>query len=293
MKKHVFLAMLMAVSLVQLRAQEVESEDSTVSVIGWFCPTDTLEYSISTTVEEIADGDSTVTEWTWNEFRICVKDSTKHGFTMEYVPTAMEMSDSTSAQGRLTLEAARMALGNRVMFSTDEMGVFKEITNLKEVYQNTLAVQQRLVDKLYEENPALYAKVSKPDMLKQMKERTHNLFGSKEGAAENFMALKMLFLNHGRQLPVGERELDTEVGKTYYIISTGAEEGEPNPTEGEYQIYYEVETPETDGVKTTNYYDYAYFGDGWPRRAMMTIKEDEGGKTTLTQVKIEWKSKSW
>ena len=51
--------------------------------------------------------------------------------------------------------------------------------------------------------------------------------------------------------------------------------------------------PEEDGVKATNYYEYTYFDDGWPRSAQMTIVEESGDKSTLTQFRMVWLSKVW
>ena len=294
MRKITIAAILMAVSLVQYAwAQESEPQDSTVEVIGWFCTSDTLEYSFSTVSAEVVAGDTTVTEFADNEIRICVVDSTKHGYTMESVLKSVEISDSTSAEGRLKLMAARMGMGSKVMFTTDEYGVFKEITNTKEVYQNSLEVQQKLVDQIYEETPALYAKMSKPEMLKLMKEQLRKELGSKEAFSDHFIQFKLLFLNHGKVFRLGEYDEKSEVGNVSYTVRKGSLEDDEDSTDGEYQIYYKVEMPEEDGVKTTNYYEYTYFDDGWPRSAQMTIVEESGDKSTLTQFRMVWLSKVW
>ena len=294
MRKMTIAAILMAVSLVQLaRAQGSEPQDSTVEVIGWFCTSDTLEYSFSTVSAEVVAGDTTVTEFADNEIRICVVDSTKHGYTMESVLKSVEISDSTSAEGRLKLMAARMGMGSKVMFTTDEYGVFKEITNTKEVYQNSLEIQQKLVDQIYEETPALYAKMSKPEMLKLMKEQLRKELGSKEAFSDHFIQFKLLFLNHGKVFRLGEYDEKSEVGNVSYTVRKGSLEDDEDSTDGEYQIYYKVEMPEEDGVKTTNYYEYTYFDDGWPRSAQMTIVEESGDKSTLTQFRMVWLSKVW
>ena len=294
MRKMTIAAILMAVSLVQQAwAQESEPQDSTVEVIGWFCTSDTLEYSFSTVSAEVVAGDTTVTEFADNEIRICVVDSTKHGYTMESVLKSVEISDSTSAEGRLKLMAARMGMGSKVMFTTDEYGVFKEIINTKEVYQNSLEIQQKLVDQIYEETPALYAKMSKPEMLKLMKEQLRKELGSKEAFSDHFIQFKLLFLNHGKVFRLGEYDEKSEVGNVSYTVRKGSLEDDEDSTDGEYQIYYKVEMPEEDGVKTTNYYEYTYFDDGWPRSAQMTIVEESGDKSTLTQFRMVWLSKVW
>lgn len=283
-------AMLAMVTFAAGRAQTAEPADSTVEVTAWFCTTDTLEYAVNTISAEIADGDTTVTNTTWSEFRICVLDSTRQGFKLEYVPTSVSTSDSTSSEGQLLLMTARMALGNRVVFSTDENGVFKQIENQKEVMGNALSVQQRLVDWMYEQSPSLYAVMSKTDMLKKMKKQ---LQGNKEHIMENNVNLRILLLNHGQSFPLGEREVESGVGHITYIVSKGPLEGEDDTNQDEYQVYYKVERTEPDGTKATNYYEYAYFADGWPRNVTMTIEEQKDGKTMLTQTHVEWVTKAW
>ncbi len=294
MRKMTIAVILMAVSLVQQAwAQESEPQDSTVEVIGWFCTSDTLEYSFSTVSAEVVAGDTTVTEFADNEIRICVVDSTKHGYTMESVLKSVEISDSASALGRLRLQAARMGLGSKVMFTTDEYGVFKEITNVKALYQQSLESQQKLVDQLYDEYPALYAKMGKPEMLKRMKEQLRKELGSKEAVSDHFIQFKVLLLNHGKVFRLGEYEEKSEEGNVSFIVTKGALEDDEDSTDGEYQIFYKVELPEEDGVKATNYYEYTYFDDGWPRSAQMTIVEESGDKSTLTQFRMVWLSKVW
>lgn len=119
------------------------AKDSVVRVIGWFCKTDTLEYNYSMVVAEVVGTDTTVVEAGGNDFSICVTDSTKKGYTMELVNSNPWRSDSTSAKGRMTLEAARMAAGTKVRFSTDEMGVFQGIINWKELYKKRFGLPRQ------------------------------------------------------------------------------------------------------------------------------------------------------
>ena len=89
--------------------------------------------------------------------RICAADSTKKGYTMQLVNTDVWQRDSTSVKGRMTLEAARMALGTKVLFSTDEMGGFQEIINWKDLYKNALNYQDKLVNRIFYRYRALCA----------------------------------------------------------------------------------------------------------------------------------------
>ena len=297
MKNYVLSVSLLLFSLaVNAQNQEVTDsakKDSVVQIIGWFCKTDTMEYRLSTVVAEVADGDTTVVESGGNDFRICVVDSTKNGFVMELVNTDAWRSDSTSVNGQLILAAARMALGTKIRFSTDEMGVYREIVNWKDIYKNSLAIQDKLVNEIYYKHPELYAHQNINDFKKQLKEKLEESVGSKEKFTDLYAHLKLLFAFHGKELPVGESTVENGNAVIHYMVHSGALEDEDNSNENEYQFYCQMEDKEDDGSISHYYYDYAYFDDGWPRRVLATVEEDKDGKKVITQQEIEWLSKSW
>lgn len=267
--------------------------DSLVRVIGWFNKTDTLEYHLSLVVALVENGDTTVTEATSSEFRITVADSTKNGYVMRYVPTGVWLNDSTSTEGQLRLAAARSSIGNEVLFSTDELGVFKEITNWKEVYKRATAYQQKMIDKAYYEHPELYARQPKQELVKRIKELTEETLGTKEKMTEQFVALKLLFSFHGKELPIGEMELNENQLHYYYDVTQGKLEDEEESTDDEYQIYVELTAEEDEDSHDQYYYTYNYFPDGWPREVRSTVIEPLEGKKRITQIRIEWISKAW
>ena len=297
MKNYVLSVSLLLFSLA-VNAQNQEKADtaktdSLVQIIGWFCKTDTLEYRLSTVVAEVADGDTTVVESGGNDFRICVVDSTKNSYVMELVNTDAWRSDSTSVTGQQVLAAARMALGTKVRFSTDEWGAYQEIINWKDLYKNSLSIQDKLVNEIYYKHPELYARQNINDFKKQLKEMMEEKMGSKEKITDLFPHLQLLFAFHGKELPVGESTVENGKAVIRYIVHSGALEDEDNSNENEYQLYCQMEEKEDDGSTTHYYYDYAYFDDGWPRRVLATIEEEKEGKTVITQQEIEWLSKSW
>lgn len=267
--------------------------DSVVRVIGWFNKTDTLEYSITLVEAYIENGDTTVTEANTSKFRITVADSTKNGYVMRYVPTGAWRNDSTSAQGQFLLIASRSAIGSEVLFSTDEYGVFKEITNWKEVYKRTTTFQKDYIDKIYYEHPELYARQPKQEIVKKVRETTDEMIGTKEKMTEQFLALKLLFAFHGKELKIGETAFDQNGLHYYYDITQGKLEEDDESTDDEYQIYSELEAVEEEESHPHYYYTYNYFPDGWPREVMSTIVDPLEGKTRLTQIRIEWISKAW
>ena len=250
-------------------------------------------YHLSLVEAIIENGDTTVIEATSSEFRITVVDSTKNGYVMRYVPTGVWLNDSTSTEGQLLLAAARSSIGNEVLFSTDELGVFKEITNWKEVYKRATAYQQKMIDKAYYEHPELYARQPKQELVKRIKELTEKTLGTKEKMTEQFVALKLLFSFHGKELPLGEMELNENQLHYYYETTQGKLEDEEDSTDDEYQIYVELKAEEDEDSHDQYYYSYRYFPDGWPRDVRSTVIEPLEGKKRITQIRIEWISKAW
>ena len=297
MKKNVLSVFLLLFSMmVNAQNQEVADTaktDSLVRVIGWFCKTDTLEYTVSTVVAEVVNGDTTVVEAGGNSFRICVVDSTKNGYVMEYVNTDVWRKDSTTANGQIILAAARKALGFKTRFSTDEMGSFREIINWKELYKNSLEVQEKVINQVFYEHPELYARQNINELKKKLKENSEELMGSKEKITKLFAHLTLLFSFHGKELPVGESTFEKDGQSYYYQVHAGALEDEENSNENEYQLYCTLKEKEDDGSLTSYYYDYAYFDDGWPRSVIATVVEEQAGKTVITQQHIDWVTKSW
>lgn len=285
--------MLLSLTVHAQEATDTVETDSVVRVIGWFNKTDTLEYSITLVEAYIENSDTTVTEVNTSEFRITVADSTKNGYVMRYVPTGVWRNDSTSTQGQLLLMAARSSIGSEVLFSTDELGVFKEITNWKEVYRRVTVFQKDYIDKTYYQHPELYAQQQKQEVVKHVKEVTDEMIGTKEKMTQQFLALKLLFAFHGKEFKIGETELNQDQLHYYYDITRGKLEGEDESTDDEYQIYSELKAEEDEDSNDQFYYTYNYFPDGWPREVRSTVIEPVEGKTRITQIRIEWISKAW
>ena len=275
-----------------IQAQE-EENDSVVNVIGWFCTGDTLEYVYTSKAAAVSGNDTTVTESNWNKFRICVRDSTKKGYVMEYTPLDVEPNDTTSLQGRLTYMAARAALGSHVLFSTDEMGAFKEIVNWKEISEQSMKRTVLLIDSIYKDNPALSSTIAKADLMESVRKSFDETYGSKEKMSDLFAGLKLIFSFHGQSFPLGESEGETSSGKCYYEVAKGAIEGEEATSEDDYQLYVKVDFPEEHGMKSEIHYSYDYFADGWPRSFLVTNVEHYGGREEITQFHLDWVRKSW
>ena len=286
--------MLLLTSTVHAQINVDASEaDSQVHVIGWFSKTDTLEYRFSQVVEEIVNGDTTIIDGSGGDFRICVTDSTKKGYKMEMVYTDVWKRDTLSLEGQMALMASRITLGSKVLFSTDEWGRFLGIDNWKERYKTGLDIMMKLIDSSYFHHPELYARQSKEEMVKRVKEQYDEVAGTKEKMTKLFTPLILLFSFHGHDFPVGEYTAEKEGASCYYQIHAGALEDDEDSNEDEYQMYIKLDEKEDNGSQTSCYYDYAYFDDGWPRSVLSTVVEEKAGKTVITQYHIDWVTKSW
>lgn len=288
------LSMLLLTSTVHAQINVDASEaDSLVRVIGWFSKTDTLEYQFSQVVGEIVNGDTTIIDGSGGDFRICVTDSTKNGYKMEMVYTDVWKRDTLSLEGQMALTASRMALGSKVLFSTDEMGVFQGVDNWKERYKTGLDIMKKLIDSSYFHHPELYARQSKEELMKRVKEQYDEVAGTKEKMTKLFTPLILLFSFHGHDFPVGEYTAEKDGTSCYYQVHAGALENDEDSNENEYQMYIKLVEKEDDGSQTSYYYEYAYFDDGWPRSVFSTVVEEQAGKTIITQYHIDWVTKAW
>lgn len=266
--------------------------DSLVNVIGWFGKTDTLEYMLISRVAEVNGTDTTLTEFTTDKFTIRVTDESKHGYEMEYVLDDVTIDDSTSLQAQMRLELARMGIGTKVVFTTNEMGVLGRIKNSKQIYNNSLRLQKEYAARLYERNPLLVGKISRQDLLKKWKEQLDEIFSSDEKLMKNYVGLGVLFANHGKAFPLNVTQTEKDGAKITLLATKGKLEGEEDSSEDEFQVYYNI-VQTTDSGTTIYDYDYSYFDDGWVREALVTIKEGDDNKQTITQLELTWLSKAW
>lgn len=270
-----------------------ESTDSVVEVVGWFCVGDTLEYELSSRLAEVVGNDTTILESACDEFRVCVTDSTKNGYVMEYQLTDVAMADTTTLQNLLKLRSARMGINTKVVFTTDELGVFQGIKNRKELYEHSLRLQRQLVDDLYRQMPSRFGDITREEMQKQQKERTDKVFSSKEELDKQYVGLNLLFSFHGKSIELGEHETQNDGASIYTVASKGKIDDEEYSSDEDYRFYCKVTQNQPDGSPIIYYYNYSFFPDGWPREVLFTYVEKQGDKESITQMELSWKTKSW
>ncbi|MBJ6118606.1 hypothetical protein JAO76_10410 [Pontibacter sp. BT310] len=108
---------------------QINIEDSTMQVIGYWDKNETQTYVITSESFKVTGTDTTKREFTKYEVDITIKDSTASSYTIEWVYRGIEMN----TDNQFTKELAKISENLKVIIKTDEMGAFKEVVNWEEI----------------------------------------------------------------------------------------------------------------------------------------------------------------
>ncbi len=219
--------------------EKVVPQDSTIDVIGWFNKYDTLTYWIHETSWRINGADTVRTGLVSTKVRINVVDSTANGYKMEY--TFLEFPTDTTAttpladfQNKITAKLGQKIVGTTVHFETDEYGKITKFNNLGQIKKQAKSLfKQAITD---------FSKLPEIQGLKEMgldiKDYTKGV--DTDELVDGYLAeLKMLFMNHGLSMQIGENTehedaTDTQFENTSYSsVYRDAEDGA-------YHVIYDV-----------------------------------------------------
>ncbi len=121
-----------------LQDSDVEPQDSTIDVIGFFSKNDTLIYWINESKWELDTSDTIKTAGISSKVRLTVVDSTSTGYKMDY--TILEVSSDTNVnsfinglQEKFVDKLAPKMVGFTINFETDEFGAITKFNNLDEI----------------------------------------------------------------------------------------------------------------------------------------------------------------
>ena len=211
--------------------EKVVPQDSTIDVIGWFNKYDTLTYWIHETSWRINGADTVRTGLVSTKVRINVVDSTANGYKMEY--TFLEFPTDTTAttpladfQNKITAKLGQKIVGTTVHFETDEYGKITKFNNLGQIKKQAKSLfKQAITD---------FSKLPEIQGLKEMgldiKDYTKGV--DTDELVDGYLAeLKMLFMNHGLSMQIGENTehedaTDTQFENTSYSsVYRDAEDG--------------------------------------------------------------------
>ena len=214
--------------------------DSTIDVIGWFNKYDTLTYWIRETAWQINDTDTVRTGLIATKVRINVVDSTANGYKMEY--TFLDFPTDTTAttpladfQNKITAKLGQKIVGTTIHFETDEYGKITKYNNLGQIKKQAKSLFKQAIND--------FSKLPEIQGLKEMgfdvKDYAKNVDTDK--LVDGYLAeLKMLFMNHGLSMQIGENTEHEDATDTQFENTTYSSVYRDNDEDGAYHVIYDV-----------------------------------------------------
>jgi len=108
---------------------QINLEDSTVQVIGFWDKGEKQSYSVSLEKVKVNGNDTTSREMMKYDVDIIIKDSTSNSYIIEW----FYRNYTTNSQNKFVQKLLTVAQDMKVLIKTDELGVVKEVVNWKEV----------------------------------------------------------------------------------------------------------------------------------------------------------------
>ncbi|WP_242927303.1 hypothetical protein [Pontibacter vulgaris] len=108
---------------------QINVEDSTMQVIGYWDKNETQTYLITHQKYRISGADTTKREFTKYEVDVTIKDSTAKSYTIEWAYRGVQMD----TDNQFTKKLAEISNNLKVIIKTNEMGAFEEVVNWKEI----------------------------------------------------------------------------------------------------------------------------------------------------------------
>ena len=307
-------------------SETAPEEDSTVSVIAWFCKGDTMTYWIHDGQWKVTGGDTIQTLGIHTKVMLTVTDSTSKGYALEYrfLEFDFDPIEGSETQNIVNLVASQLQkdiVGTVIRFRTDEVGQITKYENLKEVKKQAKDLFSHFVQQMPYIDSLAAAGIKIEPLLKKI--------GSSDLLIDGYVEeLQMLFQCHGNQYPIGEFTEHQDATETEYACDTYMAVG-MDPETYEYDLRIDVDNyiPKEDlkslvgnladllldkdaaqeakkelatefdqqvqGDAVYSSYLYAkYFPDGWPEDIVYQEKTLLEGQGKLTQKYITWDYRS-
>lgn len=299
-------------------------EDSTVSVVAWFCKGDSLRYLVKEGEWNVDGKDTVMTSGASMEVLLTVLDSTARGYDMEYSFLDFGI-DSTGNETRDDLmqvvldELQKSVRGTKIGFRTDEFGRLTGYKDLGKVKRQCRHVVQNVLDSIpYFDSLKSYgldfrAALSGVDADELVAGFTEEL--------ELLLAYHGLMFTMGRHQDHGdatetEMEYDSTVDVEVdpetldYLITIDTDTYVPveyvktamgemfdsllsgAPDDVRSEIDRNVDEHLVQDMVQNSYVSIRYFADGWPAEALMQVRSFFGDRGKITQKYIVWLEKS-
>jgi hypothetical protein len=195
--------------------------DSTVQVINYWSKGEKQSYSVSSYKYKIKDSDTISTESVIYDIDVKVKGASKNSYTIEWVYRHVKMEGQNPAVSNLF----NLNKDMKIIYRTDELGVFVEVVNWKQIQKHILKASAALNKKL---NPTPELKLA----LKQIE----SLYASKAAIeSSSIKDIQQFHTFHGAKYKLGE-QLEGEM-KLPNILG-------PEPFDATFLVFLEEINPE-------------------------------------------------
>ena len=228
MKKIIFaiigLAMLSGIMISQAQASVAPQEeaaganpDSVISVTGYFCKNDTIDYWISETEWKFDNGDTIKTAGVSTKVRIVVTDSTSTGYNMTYTildcvgDTSID-NEYSSFQTIIVEKLGKKIVGTTIEFETDEFGHITKFNNLDKIQKQAKSLYEDCINEIANYDGVKALMDAGLDVKKLIAEDV-NIDELVDGYTKE---LNMLFTCHGMSYLIGKHHTHEDATEAKY-----------------------------------------------------------------------------
>lgn len=169
---------------------QINLEDSTVQVIGFWDNRERQNYSVSLEKIKVKGADTTAREKIMYDVEITIKDSTSTSYSVEW----HYKNFTTNTENKISQKIMSLAQDMKVLIRTDEFGAVKEVMNWEEV-RNYIKIGTNELRKEYKNIPKM------DDVITQI-ENTYSTKAAIESHA--IMDAQQFYNFHGAKYKLGE-----------------------------------------------------------------------------------------
>lgn len=317
--------MLCTAVMAQTHALDEGEPDSTIDVISYFNKGDTATYTVTTKKWTADAEDTTVAYNIVEQIQLVVTDSTSEGYTIEYTPISLSVTDGEERPQGIMMKAMWDIFKDvKPLFTIDEYGSITHLTNWRDIRDRLKKASTIMFDSLYSDAPELDSIMPRS----RLKALTAMQYRDENSILEAYEEMQTLFGLHGLTFNVGTKETtdSTSYPSKITAVSQYEDYGDEFSYDGDFSIkattvttipneeakellagvlgltltdtiasqVNEVFSQALEGDMTiTQLEDYHYFYNGWPRlmrkqkivRAMNHVNVEE---TTIEWDKMHW-----
>ncbi|MER2997048.1 hypothetical protein [Pontibacter populi] len=188
MKQLLLLALTFLISFTTFA--QINLEDSTMQVIGYWDKNETQTYIITNEKYRISGTDTTQREFVTYEVDVTIKDSTANSYTIEWLYRNIDPGTDNPFARKL----AGISDNMKVIIKTDEMGSFQEVVNWKEI-RDEIKKATALLRKEFKHIP----------QIDEVTAKVESMFSTKEAIqAQAIKDVQQFYTYHGAKYTLGE-----------------------------------------------------------------------------------------